>query len=143
MNYRLTMSTKQARLIVSALEHYIRTGFGHWSAVAQQIVDMHAPPKPGEVGDYCKTRDVVRGVLESLRPLLMSDACQSPNCHYGVGSPHTHSSVDLAYEIECIIRKAIAEQEQHDSWSVWHNDPISFTGEPFAKCEPITDGASE
>lgn len=122
-HYQLTLTPTHARAMIRALELFQRTSMGHWRFVAEAILGEHSSdPHNAELADQ---------IAETLRCKLTPD--MSPNQHKGIGG----ASMDAkrVYEIECVLRQQIARQEHHGSHSVWHHDPLKWSGDEMPTCE--------
>ena len=111
---RLEISDRQARVMISALDHYSRIGMGQLETVADALCE----PRPKECGDRW---DIVEKFTDPMKLALLG---YSGGASAGICSPAVSDLAKIAYDLECVIRADIARRENHPSSSVWHGPPL-------------------
>lgn len=117
--YTLTVSPEQAHVLTKALDFYARMGMGQLEEVNNVLQALH----PDNFFNLdCKLRaDLMEAKSDHFNFL--------PGGSYGIGNPKVPAECKTAYDLECVIRQAIAKQENHGSHSVWHHDPLHYNRE--------------
>jgi len=124
VEYQLTLSTKQANVLIDALDAYSRIGMGQLEIVAESIIKQYKHKYSPE------TMNVVRHCMDTAKISLGHPV----NGCYGIMGTDTPKSSQIAYDIQCVLRKLVAQQENHGEHSVWHNDPLHADRDtPLAK----------
>lgn len=127
-NYCLTINGHQAALLQKILDVFVRVSIGDFGDLAHFINYLHKKDYPRYGEDNNFTLSLLRQIQ---RDLTGFDA----NAHYGVGHPNQHEDGRIAIDIEQVLRKCIADAEQHPDYSVWHHDPLKYSQQPLPKCE--------
>lgn len=120
---KLELNDKQARIVINALDIYSRIGMLQLDAVAHLLGDLGLHQDPWKVKEFF---DVIKRELFEL----------PPGANHGICSPKVPDVCKIAYDIQCVIRKDIAERENHPTSSVWRGEPLhTCKAEPLAKVE--------
>lgn len=114
VSYQITLSPKQANVLVEALDVYSRIGMGQLEIVEESIRKQYGFKYPLNI------MDIIRNCLNTAKIALGHPV----NGSYGIAGPDTPKSSQIAYDLQCVLRKQIADQENHGSHSVWHHDPL-------------------
>lgn len=127
MIYQLNLNPKQARVVIEALDVLTRIGMGQLEIVAEHVPedDRYAPDTP--VAIRCRQLDQVKAALQQAKHAIGQPVGGS----YGIGNPKTTQESKIAYDIECVLRRAVAIEEHHGSHSVWHHLPMHYGTEPL------------
>jgi hypothetical protein len=125
--YKLELNTEQAKIVVASLDFFMRIGMGQIEEVANVLTDYHCDYDR----DDCENLVKVRGLCKDIKAALNIPH----NGSYGIYNDKTPAICKAAYDIECVLRQTIAQQEDHKSYSTWLNDPLHANKEiPLAKC---------
>ena len=137
----LTLTIPQARAMAEALEIYMRLGLGQVNMVAEMVADGSIPIKAGSLDK--PEMDVIHNVT-TLCHEIRRELCFQHGESYGVGSRAVSDKAHRAYEIEKVVKKALA----------LHDDPnpifrgvnydglsIRYTDDPAPECV-IEEGGS-
>lgn len=116
----ITLTTKQAHVLVNALDIYSRIGLGQTEALAQGLQELH----PG-----IHYWDIVHKHTDPIKQELFGF---TGGASYGVGNPKVSDAASIAYDLQCVIRKCVAQVEDHSTSSVWHSEPLHYGSEPLA-----------
>lgn len=117
MNYVLTLSEDQAKVLSLACETLARLGMGQ--------VDFALDYVPGELG-----WDERNGVKHMLAPLMGFD---HPNMSLGIRA--SSLTARRAWDLHAVIRQQIALNNDFPAHDVWRHDPDQLAGEPLPKVE--------
>ena len=124
--YILELSADQAKLLSCACEFYSRIRMGQWQELLYCCSDLTNV-------DYCKIRDEIEPTILEARSKVYPELSKSYGHSYGVGK---FKDADMIWEIYEVLRNKIAWHEHPEGgWTVDFNRPISFSGEPLAKCD--------
>jgi hypothetical protein len=82
--------------------------------------------------DFCTSVDIDEEITSMKRKLG-----HTYNGSFGIANKEVHDSGKIAYDLECVVRKLLAELNNHEVWSVWRNDPMCLGSEPLAVAEPL------
>jgi hypothetical protein len=118
---KLEISDKQAHVIIEALDVYSRIGMGQLEAVPH-LISSHA------LG--VDAWSIIDRFTDPMKRELFG---HPPGGSYSIVSGNVPVPFQIAYEMQCVIRKDIASREDYQKLSVWHDGPMSISGEPFAK----------
>jgi hypothetical protein len=112
----------QARVVINALDLFARIHMGQIDAIANVLSE----------GDYTPEQiDNVRSLCKEIKTELGHHA----NGSYGIYNSKVPVDGRAAWDIQCVIRKAIAEVENHSPHSVWHHGSLHAAKEvPLIKC---------
>jgi len=120
---KIEISDKQARVIITALDHYARIGMGQLETVGDALCEL----RPREIDDRW---DIKERFTDPMKKDLFG---YSSGESAGINHPNISSEAKIAYDIQCVIRQDIAEREGHDRLSVWHSPPLhTCKSEPLA-----------
>jgi hypothetical protein len=123
--YTLNLDSTQANVLVKALDLYSRMGMGQIEEVAHVLGQMHYGKVP-----YEKVHELEDALKKAKKDLF---DCH-PNASYGICGPKVPAEAKTAYDVECVLRQAVAKQEEAESWNVWHHDPLHTNREvPLAR----------
>lgn len=116
---KLELTDKQVRVVINALDIYSRIGMLQLDAVAHLLGDLGLHQDPWKLKE---SFDFIKHDLFAL----------PPGASHGICSPKVPDVCKIAYDIQCVIRKDIAERENHPRSSVWHGEPLHT-----CKAEPL------
>lgn len=116
--YVLTMTEKQARLIMAALDFYMRMRIGQW----REVIDLCLPTKADD--NYKQRKGEAKKTLLDARAIVMPDL---PNDIYATYSVFSFPETRQAYNALLSIRSCIA----------WHEYPEGGIGVIFDR--PLGD----
>ncbi|MHB1630666.1 hypothetical protein [Acidithiobacillus sp.] len=137
----LTLTIPQARAMAEALEIYMRLGLGQVNMVAEMVADGSIPIKAGslqipEMDAIHKAHRAYENVTTLCHEIRRELGFQSGES-YGVGNRAVSDKAHRAYEIEKVVKKALA----------MHDDPnpifrgvnydglsIRYTDDPAPEC---------
>lgn len=130
----LTITIPQARAMVDALDIYMRLGLGQVHMVAEMVADGSIPIKAGSL--QIPEMDVIHNVT-ALCNEIRRELGFLPGESYGVGNRAVSDKAHRAYELEKVVKKALA----------MHNNPtptfrgvdydglsIRYTDDPAPEC---------
>jgi len=107
--YRLEMTEEQARMMIAALDFWMRMRMGQFG----ELIDLVMPVSPdGNVDDYLQKKECAEQVLLCVRNLLMPDL-RGMNSLFGSYSVYKLPETERAFDLLKSIRSCIA----------WHNNP--------------------
>lgn len=128
--YNLKLTTQQAHVVIQALDLFSRLGMGQFEIVSEVLRDIGVMRYSD--ADFNEKRDSTDALLDELKAVFG----HPPNGSLGIMAAVEPSRI--AYDIECVLRKEIAKQEQHGSHSVWHHKPLHT-----AKTVPLAEVTAE
>lgn len=123
MQYRLTLSTAQARAADKAIELLLRLKIGQYDVIPENVMDMTA-----DVDSYCKHRDAAKPHLAALQRVFET--------YY-----HKDDEWHRLYDLHQVIRKAIHDAEHPGTVGVDSYPVVCTAGEKMARMEVVTDAA--
>lgn len=135
-NYELKLNPRQAKVVVAALDVLTRIGMGQLEIVAEHV---HEPMIPDEAMNAQRRRQLASKAIRQRMIEAKVLLGHHPKGSYGIGHSNTTEESKIAYDLECVLRRAIAKAENHDANSVWHHDPMHYGPEPLATVE-VSDG---
>lgn len=112
--YQLTLNSEQVNVLIQALDVFSRIGMGQLEIVAESLRDQYQysiPRNKLQTIEYC---------LDAAKQALGHDK----NSSFGILSPDTPKCSKIAYDIQCVVRQAVAKTENHGNHSVWHGNPL-------------------
>jgi len=119
--YNLSLTHKHVRVLITALDTYIRTELGQFERLVEDHLEISV-----EKRKQCKFLfDQVKEIMYGMRA----------NESMGICNTKLHGNVRICYEIEKTLQKIIAEIENHQRYSVWHDGPMKISNEPLPKIE--------
>lgn len=121
MNYVLTLNDKQAHHLIAAIDLYTRMHLGQLEELASVLPSSHPVLKPP-----CEGFRTALGVIKTEYLNL------APNASKGISHGDLATGVKIAYDIESVLRAAVAKTEKHEVWSTWHGPPLHLGAEPLA-----------
>lgn len=101
----LTLTIPQARAMVEALDIYMRLGLGQVHMVAEMVADGSIPIKAGSL--QIPESEVIHNVTALCKGIRQELGFQ-PGESYGVGNRAVSDKAHRAYEIEKVVKKALA-----------------------------------
>ena len=118
--YQLTMTENQARTVIAALDAYGRI---HLGQIEQAVMDQWRwSPK------------VPPAVAEAVSDLLRLAGCWLT----GRDGLREHPEPErAAYDIQQVVRLAIAKATGMDEHSVWHRPPLHGGPDPLPTCNVV------
>ena len=134
----LTLTIPQARAVAEALEIYMRLGLGQVHMVAEMVADGSIPIKAGSRDK--PEMDAIHNVAALCNEIGRELGFQ-PGESYGVGNRVVSDKAHRAYEIEKVVKKALAMHDgpnqtfrgvDHDGLTVRYMDdpaPVCVIGE--------------
>ena len=114
IKYQLTISEKQARVIISALDFFSRIGIGQLEEI------LRHPQYANIIFNNNATYKVCKELLDEPKRLLTNFP---PNASYGIGNPEVHSDCTISYDLMQVIRHRLA----------WDNNPEGGIQVSFGK----------
>ena len=138
--FQLQLTEGQAQAVAEALELYTRMGLGQVDFLAEQVrmsrlvPEFSAKPLADAERKPLSVRqiDEIETACAAIRRALKYPGGAS----YGVGSPAVSLPVHRAYEVSCVVRKALAEQR---GISAPHVDldglVVRYTSDPAPVCK--------
>ena len=131
--FTLRMNAKQAHSLVKAMELFVRMGLGQLEYLGEMLLENHADAFPKEdIQTFCRLREVLEKGLQAVK---LESLHYPSNASKGVTSPTTSNTSKIVYDLECVLRQQIARAEKHQTFSVWHGDPLHLGSEPLATAE--------
>ena len=122
MQYRLTLSTAQARAADKAIELLLRLKIGQFEHIPEAVQDWTE-----DVDAFCRRRDEARPLLDALR-VVFNPYSKDDEWH-------------RLYDLHQVIRKAIHDTENPEGRGVDSYPPMCTAGEKMARMEVVTDAA--
>lgn len=119
MQYRLTLSTAQARAADKAIELLLRLKIGQFDVLPQNLM------VPGSEG-YCEHRDAAKPYLDGLERVFATYNHKDDEWH-------------RLYDLHQVIRKAIHDAEYPETTGVDSYPAVCTAGEKMARMEVVTD----
>jgi len=124
--YKLTITSEQARVLRNACELYTRVQMGQFWAVAEIFHDR---------GNYWELKEAA----EKLKPLVFPDL--PANAYHGICSDKTPEAAKISYDIQCVLRhrqswdKLDAEADELDKrpFGVNYDTPLHTAKHPLPK----------
>lgn len=101
---RITLTVPQARAMAEALELYMRLGLGQVHMVSEMVANGSIPIKAGSLTPEMDTIHHVTAICNEIRRELGF----LPGESYGVGNRAVSDKAHRAYEIEKVVKKALA-----------------------------------
>lgn len=114
----LGLSKEQLIVMKKALELYERLSLGQISYVGESIMDLHYK--------NMVTKISVPQLCDLFKPFHNIIGLKGDE-HFGVGNNKQHQNGKIAYDLFCVIRKKIAEVDNHDSYTVDHDEPMNYS----------------
>ena len=120
MQYKLTLSSEQARVADKAIELLLRLKIGQFEEIPWAV-------RGGDhLKEFCRKRDEATPYLDALRKI------------YGAQKDDEWHRL---YDLHQVIRKAIHDTEHPETVGVDSYPVICTSGERLAKMEVVTDAA--
>jgi len=124
----LTLTEKQLHIIEDAIDLFIRVGIGQLGIVLEKL-EFLFPEQMKEQRSY----DLKREFTDKMKEKIFDFAA---GANFGISSPHVCDNVKIGYDLQKVIQKHIAVENNHDKYSVWHDGPMLHLGsEPIAEIE--------
>lgn len=120
MQYRLTLSTEQARVADKAIELLLRLKIGQFEEIPWAIRGCDHPE------EFCRKRDEAKPYLDALRKI------------YGAQKDDEWHRL---YDLHQVIRKAIHDAEHPGTVGVDSYPVVCTAGEKMARMEVVKDAA--
>lgn len=114
IKYQLTISEKQAKVIISALDLFSRIGIGQF----ERILDH--PQYMNKIFDDNTSYKICQEHLKRIKKLLTG---YPPHASYGIGHPKVHGDCTISYDLMQVIRHRLA----------WDNNPEGGIQVDFSK----------
>ncbi len=130
----ITITIPQARAMADALEMYMRLGLGQVHMVAEMVADGSIPIKAGSL--KIPEMDVIHDVAALCNEIRRELGFQSGES-YGVGNRAVSDKAHRAYEIEKVIKKALALHDNpNPTFRGVDYDGLSlrYTDDPLPAC---------
>lgn len=137
---RLTLTIPQARAVVEALDIYMRLGLGQVHMVSEMVADGSIPIKADHLGN--PEMDAIHNVAALCNEIRRELGFQ-PGESYGVGNRVVSDKAHRAYEIEKVVKKALAMHDGPNQTfrGVDHDGlTVRYTDDPAPVCV-IEEGA--
>lgn len=120
--YKLTLSETQARVVAKACEFYARIGYGQYSEILWNFMDM-------KNDDAIERRDEAERLLFEARAQIYPDLGEMRGASYGIGR---NDEWDRSYDVYQVLRYAF--EKENDKLPFLH-EPFTLLNETLAKCE--------
>ena len=125
MTYTLTVTDKQALVIMDAVELLARVHMGQMESVVSEVAS------PTQAAD---ARDCADALKLAIYPEL------SPTAYYGIVSPELRKEARIAWDIFQVVRQRLALDalepgERPNRMLVIYDDPLHASKEPLARME--------
>jgi hypothetical protein len=135
IKYNLKLTHKQLRVIETALDLYARIGIGQLEIIAEKLNSeffIHDSKTPTE---WKKELNI-----DNAKENMGLDN----GSNFGIGNDKVSENSNIAYEIDKVIQKKIAEVEEHQKYSTWYNGVVCrYSKEPIAEIEEVQEKVSE
>ena len=115
--YRLTMTSEQARKMMSAVDFLMRLKLGQYKELPYMLMEYD--------DDYCKKRDKANVYLEDAFQIMLGRNIRKDKDWY------------ILYNILQVVRHAIQQEEYPDSQGVDSYEPRDFKGVGMPKVEVV------
>jgi len=123
--YQLTISEKQARVIMDALELFTRIGIGQLQEV------LRHPQYQNKIFDDEKVYRESVVLLDQIKKILTG---HGPNSSYGIACTEVHDDSNIAYDLLQVIRHRLAwDRNPKGGIEVYFNRPIQYSKEELAE----------
>jgi len=107
--------SSNARQFIDVIDLYVRIGLGQ---IDTYIKCLYNPPLT-----YSDNRCILNALEENA--LIITRNLGFDRGHsWSIMSDGMPERAKIAYDIECVIRKVVAELEEQGKHSVWHRDPL-------------------
>jgi len=120
MQYRLTLSTAQARAADKAIELLLRLKIGQFEEIPWAVRGGDHPE------EFCRKRDEAKPHLDAMRKI------------YGA---QKDTEWHRLYDLHQVIRKAIHDAEHPGTTGIDSYPAVCTAGEKMARMEVVTDAA--
>ena len=120
MQYKLTLSTEQARSADKAIELFLRLKIGQFEEIPWAVRGGDHPE------EFCRKRDEAKQYLDALRNI------------YGAQKDDEWHRL---YDLHQVIRKAIHDVEHPETTGVDSYPVVCTASEKMARMEVVTDAA--
>lgn len=128
--YVLTLDPKQARIVIAALDLYSRIGMRQLEEIGSVLSTALNRTEEDHV--------VMRGagaMFRAAKEILGFGHGES------LGIFHAPHAARVAWDIQQVLRKAVADREEHDRMSVWRDAPLPAAHDvPLASCLAVPAG---
>jgi hypothetical protein len=122
--YSLEVNSDQAKTVIHALDFFSRIGMCQIEEIESFLAWN------GVIRDSNK-REQIRYFCDQIKLLLGHPI----NGHAGIAQEEVPKTCRIAYDIQCVLRKQVADTERKDEFNVWHYDPMHIVKDvPLAKC---------
>ena len=141
LKVHIALTIPQARAMVEALDIYTRLGLGQVHMIAEMVADRSIPIKAGSL--ETPEMDVIHNVTVLCNE-IRRELGFLPGESYGVGNRAVSDKAHRAYEIEKVIKKALALYDnQTPAFRGVDYDGLSirYTDDPKPECV-IEEGAT-
>ncbi len=141
LKVHITLTIPQARAMAEALEIYMRLGLGQVHIVGEMVADGSIPIKAGLL--KIPEMDAIHNVAALCNEIRRELGFQ-PGESYGVGNRVVLDKANRAYEIEKVVKKALA---LHDNPNPtfrgvdYDGLTVRYTDDPAPECV-IEEGAT-
>lgn len=90
--YRLEMNEKQARMVIDALDFWMRMRIGQW----EELTDLCLEPTQDMIEKYCENREAANEKLFEARQIVMPELTK--NASWGV---YKFPETERAFNVKC------------------------------------------
>ena len=134
LNYtvKVEMTARQLRLVVNALDMFVRLGIGQVEEVVDNL-DLMFDLTP-------EKKDDLRVLVNRIKTEIIN---QPVNGSYGIGNRKVKKPVHDSYDLYKALAKVIATAERHERFSVWHDGNIVRYGDQPSPTMSFTRGETE
>lgn len=121
--YTLTIDEKQADALIAALDLYSRLHSGQY----EELREIGLARAVGEV-DWSRWHRRNDSLISDLK---LHHFGLPGNASHSIHSEKVPLLARIAYDVEQVIRKQVAEDRGMQEWHVWLRDFLTTSGHPF------------
>jgi len=127
--YQLTISEKQARVIITALDLFLRIGLGQFEKILDHPQYLHKI-----INDNVSFKESEK-LLYRIKSILTG---YPPYASHGIGSLKVHEDCTISYDIAQVIRHRLAwDKKPEGGLTTDFGTPVQFSNEELAKIKTI------
>ena len=124
--FSMSLTLKQLKILEDALDLYTRVGIGQLEIIGEKLNTLFPSGKHATIPWKLKEKYLNKIKMEFFE----FQSGQS----YGIGHQKVSDKAKIGYDLQKTIQKTIAEKDDHNRMSVWHDGNILKLGsEPLAK----------
>lgn len=133
-DYTLTLTQKQADVLVRATDVYMRLLLGQFNIVAEQFLFRE--------GVTPERMDMARRHLDAAKTCLFPELGGSPSASHSMTSPKNEEASRVAYDIHQVLRHRLTWDQDAASMTprkgfkgVWHDVPRKTSQQPLPRVD--------